>query len=363
MKILDVNTKEPYQVYIGEGVREKIPKLLSELTGFSPTRILLITDEKVDRLYGDQVFQALEENWPVKKAVVPSGEQSKSLECFHQLQTEAIQFQMDRSSCVVALGGGVVGDLAGFVAATFMRGIPYVQIPTTLLAHDSAVGGKVAINHPLGKNLIGSFHQPKAVIYDTELLSTLPEAEMRSGFAEVIKHAFISDEQFLHDLMKVDNIAGLTSSQLSEMIYKGIEVKSSIVSNDEKEKGIRAFLNFGHTLGHAVEAEYGYGGISHGDGVAMGMLFALFLSEKKTGLDCDYPSYLKWFKTLHYPVAIKNNVKTASLINRMMNDKKTVGGMIQFVLLSQIGRPQTFSIKKEEAADLLDQWRLEGNTK
>ncbi|ALC81416.1 MULTISPECIES: 3-dehydroquinate synthase [Bacillus] len=363
MKILDVKTKEPYQVYIGEGIRKKTSKLMSEITGFSPTRILLITDEKVDRLYSEQIYQVLAEKWPVKKAVVPSGEQSKSLECYHQLQTDAIQFHMDRSSCVVALGGGVVGDLAGFVAATFMRGIPYVQIPTTLLAHDSAVGGKVAINHPLGKNLIGSFHQPKAVIYDTELLSTLPEAEMRSGFAEVIKHAFISDEQFLLQLMETYSIAGLTSSQLSEMIYKGIEVKSSVVANDEKEKGIRAFLNFGHTLGHAVEAEYGYGEISHGDGVAMGMLFALYLSEKKAGLDCDYSSYLKWLKKLGYPTSINKEIKTDSLINRMMNDKKTVGGIIQFVLLTEIGHPQLFSIEKEEAAELLDQWRLEGTSR
>jgi 3-dehydroquinate synthase len=360
MKTLDVQTKEPYQVFIGEGIRKQAPKLLSEIDGFSPTRILLITDEKVDKLYGDQVYELLGQICPVKKVVVPSGEQSKSLDCFYQLQTEAIQFQMDRSSCVAALGGGVVGDLAGFVAATFMRGIDYLQIPTTLLAHDSAVGGKVAINHPLGKNLIGSFHQPKAVLYDTEVLSTLPEDEMRSGFAEVIKHAFISDELFLHELMKVDSIPELTGSQLSEMIFKGMQVKSSIVASDEKEAGIRAFLNFGHTLGHAVEAEYGYGRISHGDAVTVGMLFALFLSQKKAGLSFDYSGCVRWFETLHYPVSVNKEVKTASLIDRMMNDKKTVGGIIQFVLLSQIGKPQHYSIEKEEATDLLNQWRSEG---
>ncbi|MFT0800467.1 3-dehydroquinate synthase [Bacillus swezeyi] len=361
MRSLQIETASlSYPVLIGGGIRKNAAELLSSLN-LPMTKLLLITDEEVDKHYGEELFNLFQERWPVKKVAVPSGEQAKSIDMYMKLQTEAIQFQLDRSSCILALGGGVVGDLAGFVASTFMRGIDYVQFPTTLLSHDSAVGGKVGINHPLGKNLIGAFHQPKAVIYDTECLTTLPEKEMRSGMAEVIKHAFIHDETFVHDLLKIDSIEGVTNEQLNEMVYKGISIKAAIVSKDEREEGIRAYLNFGHTLGHAVEAEYGYGDITHGDAVALGMQFALFVSEKVLNCPLDRRRISDWLQKLGYPGSVKQEISTEALISRMMNDKKTRGGVIQFVLLDRIGSVRLHSFKAEEIERWLNMWRLEGD--
>ncbi|MFN2745592.1 MULTISPECIES: 3-dehydroquinate synthase [Bacillus] len=361
MKSLQIETASlSYPVFIGGGIRKNAAELLSSLN-LPMTKLLLITDEEVDKRYGTELFNLLQSRWQVKKVAVPSGEQAKSIDMFMMLQTEAIQFQLDRSSCILALGGGVVGDLAGFVASTFMRGIDYVQFPTTLLSHDSAVGGKVAINHPLGKNLIGAFHQPKAVIYDTECLATLPEKEMRSGMAEVIKHAFIHDESFLQDLLKIDSIEEVTNEQLNEMVYKGISIKAAIVSKDEREAGIRAFLNFGHTLGHAVEAEYGYGEITHGDAVALGMQFALFVSEKVLNAPIDVKGMSNWLQKLGYPGSVKKEISTEALVNRMMNDKKTRGGIIQFVLLDEIGSVHLSSFEAREIERWLNLWRLEGD--
>ncbi|MCY8909368.1 3-dehydroquinate synthase [Bacillus atrophaeus] len=359
MRTLHVETaSSSYPVFIGEGIRKQASELLSSLNR-PLTSILLITDEEVDRLYGEEMFRILEEKWPVKKVAVPSGEQAKSLEVYTRLQTEAISFHMDRSSCIIAFGGGVVGDLAGFVAATFMRGIDFIQMPTTLLAHDSAVGGKVAVNHPMGKNLIGAFYQPKAVLYDTELLHTLPQKELRSGMAEVIKHAFIYDQAFLEKLLSIQALDDINSEQLNEMIYKGISIKSSVVNQDEKEEGIRAFLNFGHTLGHAVEAEYGYGQITHGDAVALGMQFALYVSEQAEGCQMDRELLKEWFKKLGYPHRIKQEVSTSVLVNRMMNDKKTRGGIIQFIVLKQIGQVADHAFSKDELENWLNKWRME----
>ncbi|MCY8933441.1 3-dehydroquinate synthase [Bacillus atrophaeus] len=359
MRTLHVETaSSSYPVFIGEGIRKQASELLSSLNR-PLTSILLITDEEVDRLYGEEMFRILEEKWSVKKVTVPSGEQAKSLEVYTGLQTEAISFHMDRSSCIIAFGGGVVGDLAGFVAATFMRGIDFIQMPTTLLAHDSAVGGKVAVNHPMGKNLIGAFYQPKAVLYDTELLHTLPQKELRSGMAEVIKHAFIYDQAFLEELLSIQALDDINSEQLNEMIYKGISIKSSVVNQDEKEEGIRAFLNFGHTLGHAVEAEYGYGQITHGDAVALGMQFALYVSEQAEGCQMDRELLTEWFKKLGYPHRIKQEVSTSVLVNRMMNDKKTRGGIIQFIVLKQIGQVANHAFSKDELENWLNKWRME----
>ena len=195
---------------------------------------------------------------------------------------KALDFKLDRHSLILALGGGAVGDLSGFVAATFMRGIPFIQIPTTILAHDSAVGGKVAINHPAGKNMIGAFYQPEAVVYDIDFLKSLPEHEIRSGFAEVIKHGLIQDPSFYHwlkeNILSIDMM--ISDENLIHFLSRGVEIKSAIVEEDEKETGIRAYLNFGHTLGHAIEAELGYGKLTHGEAVVIGMLYALQLSEK-----------------------------------------------------------------------------------
>lgn len=232
---------------------------------------------------------------------------------------------------------GAVGDLTGFVAASFMRGIPFIQVPTTILAHDSAVGGKVAINHPLGKNMIGAFYQPEAVIYDLELLKSLPIQEVRSGFAEVIKHALISDPAFYQWLTaNVHDLNSLTLEQLNYALVKGITIKNNFVSQDERETGIRAYLNLGHTLGHAIESEMGYGNFTHGEAVMIGMVFALKISSRLLGLPFQLTEFIDWVNKLGYRTNIPEQLQFESLIGKMKQDKKSVGETIRFVLLNPI---------------------------
>ncbi|PRS83664.1 MULTISPECIES: 3-dehydroquinate synthase [unclassified Bacillus (in: firmicutes)] len=359
MKTLEVKTSSAtYPVYIGDGIKRNIVDLMTS-TGHSYTKLLIVTDTAVDAIYGDEMIRLLEQKWSVHKVVVPSGEQSKSFVEFEHIHTKAIQFQLDRSSCIIALGGGVIGDLAGFVAASYMRGVDFIQVPTTLLAHDSAVGGKTGINHPLGKNLIGAFHQPKAVIYDTSMLETLSQIELRSGFAEVIKHALISSEDFLSELMSIRSLAECSKSELAHMLYQGIQVKASIVQKDEREQGVRAFLNLGHTLGHAIEAEYGYGVITHGDAIAIGMQFALYVSEKKLGLSLNRMELKNWMKELGFPVQVTQNISTKTFVDRMIGDKKARGGTVQFVLLKQVGDAVLQSFTKDELHHWLEEWKRE----
>ncbi|WP_353855418.1 3-dehydroquinate synthase [Bacillus sp. Bos-x628] len=359
MKTLEVSTSSSnYPVYIGDGIRRNIVDLITS-TRCSYTKLLIVTDSAVDAIYGSEMVRFLEQKWSVQKVVVPNGEQSKSFSQFEHIHTKAIQFQLDRSSCIMALGGGVIGDLAGFVAATYMRGIDFIQVPTTLLAHDSAVGGKTGINHPLGKNLIGAFHQPRAVIYDTSMLDTLSDTELRSGFAEVIKHALISSNDFLSELMSIRSLTELSKEQLAHMLYQGIQVKASIVQEDEKEQGVRAFLNLGHTLGHAIEAEYGYGAITHGDAIAIGLQFALYVSEKHLGLSLNRSDLKEWMKGLGFPVQIRQDISTNIFVDRMVGDKKAIGGRVQFVLLKQVGDVTLQSFTKEELHDWLEKWKRE----
>lgn len=248
-----------------------------------------------------------------------------------------IEQGLDRNSLVIALGGGVVGDLAGFVAATFMRGIDYIQVPTTILAHDSSVGGKVAINHELGKNLIGNFYNPVAVIYDIETLESLGESEIRSGYAEIIKEALISDLDMFNTLTSIQ-LSYVSPDQLQEHLAFGINVKRKIVEADERESGMRKFLNLGHTLAHALEAELGYGELTHGEAVAIGLLYSLYVSEKEIHAKLPFNKLFHWLKENQYPLKI-NNWNVESLIEKMKSDKKSVQHRIQMVLLDSVGNP------------------------
>src|SRR5690625_191966 len=270
MKTLTVKSStNEYNVYIGQQIRHQLTDYLSD----HYTAILIITDESVAKLYLDDILNNFSNNH-VYQTTIKAGEASKNIHTYHQLQTDALSYGLDRQSLIIALGGGVVGDLAGFVAATFMRGIDYVQIPTTILAHDSSVAGKVAINHDLGKNLIGSFYPPTAVIYDVETLASLPVREIRSGVAEIVKEGLIADPELFEHLIAID-LEHLDMEKLSEYLLKGIHVKANIVERDERESGERKYLNLGHTLAHAIEAEYKYGQITHGEAVAIGLLFAM----------------------------------------------------------------------------------------
>lgn len=343
-----------YQVYIGEGIRHKAASLVPK----SYDQVLIITDEHVGPLYLNDVKEAFEPECELYDYSIPAGEQSKSLSVYDACISYAIENSLDRNSLVVALGGGVVGDLAGFVASTYMRGVDYIQIPTTILAHDSSVGGKVAINHPLGKNMVGSFYQPSAVIYDTETLSTLTLQEWRSGMSEVIKHAFLKDLSFLNECLQLPSFKQVSSTTLKNLLRRGITVKSNIVAEDFRERGIRSYLNFGHTLGHAIEAELGYGEITHGEAVAIGMDFALFVSEyyyKDNALPIK--EYRSWLTNHNYVFHSLAKLSDQELLERMKRDKKTDKKHIRLVLLKSIGNPELVSFEDDKIKFFLQEYR------
>lgn len=345
-----------YTVSIGSGLRHTISEHLPK----SYRQVFIITDSNVAPLYMDDVKQSFPETTVVTTYVVPAGEESKSLSVFYDCHTKAIEYGVDRQSLIVALGGGVIGDLAGYVAASYMRGVDYVQVPTTLLAHDSSVGGKVAINHALGKNLIGHFYQPVAVIYDTASLNTLSKTEWRSGMAELIKHAWIAhDQAFLDQCYSIDHFEDVDKDLLNSLILQGIAVKARIVTEDEREQGNRRFLNFGHTLAHAIEAEMGYGEITHGEAVAIGMDFALKVSESYFDCSLNRMNFRNWIMAHGYPISVINHLDQHELLHRMTRDKKNVNSEIRMVLLSKQGNPQVVSFTKDEIRNELKEYHKE----
>ncbi|WP_099362721.1 3-dehydroquinate synthase [Fredinandcohnia onubensis] len=356
MDQLTIATKsKTYPMYIGTEIIDQLPRVIKD-TCKSVSKVLVISDESVASLYLEKVKEILKAQFDEPLSfVIPAGESAKSFEMYYQCQTFALEKGLDRSSVILALGGGVVGDLAGFVAATFMRGIPFIQIPTTLLAHDSAVGGKVAINHELGKNMIGAFHQPNAVLYDIDLMKTLPKIELRSGFAEVIKHGLIWDPEFYEWLTEnITSLNDLKGEKLQYAVLKGVAVKAKVVSEDEQEKGLRAILNFGHTLGHAIEAESGYGKITHGDGVAIGMIFALKVSEKIFNRNLSSENIKEWFSLFRFPTSIPEQLEAEKLLERMKHDKKATSGKVKMVLLKNIGETVIQDIEDEHLLRFLE---------
>ncbi|MFC0189330.1 3-dehydroquinate synthase [Fictibacillus aquaticus] len=343
MKKLSVRTAtKEYPVITGSGALKEIVPLLLNMKP-AVTSLMVISDDNVAPLYLSDVTAELSKTaLPVYDHIVPHGDQEKSFQNYFSCQTAALEFGLDRHSVIIALGGGMVGDLAGFVAGTYMRGIRFIQVPTTLLAHDSSVGGKTGINHHLGKNMIGVFHHPEAVIYDAEYLKTLPQHEIRSGFAEVIKHAIIKDRSFyryLHENVRSLDDLGY-GTRLEEAITKGIQIKAEIVQEDERENGVRALLNFGHTLGHAIEAELGYGKWTHGDAVAAGMLFALRIGASVYGTSLIEDSEInEWLQELGYP-QLPASLSPEKLLSRMKKDKKAHSGTVKMVLLPEIGKAE-----------------------
>ncbi|KHD85773.1 3-dehydroquinate synthase [Heyndrickxia ginsengihumi] len=338
-KIIIKTESKTYPVYIGDAI---LPELRTFLVNKKPlyTKLMVVTDQHVHDLHLKTLLSHLPNEMDTVVYTTPNGEEAKSFKVFEDCISFALEHHLDRRSCILAFGGGAVGDLAGFVAATFMRGIDFIQIPTTILAHDSAVGGKVAINHPLGKNLVGNFYQPELVIYDTNLLTSLSPLQLRSGFAELIKHALISDENFLKEIMReVPDGKSILSDKLPNMLMRGIEVKASVVRQDEKESGIRAYLNFGHTLGHALEANGGFHKLTHGEAVMIGMVYALILSKKKLDLRFDLNSFIAWIEALGYQWNIPSTLSFDEIYPIMQHDKKSVAQHPQFVLLEEVGKP------------------------
>jgi 3-dehydroquinate synthase len=352
MKRISVETSsKSYEVLIGKGITEKITTFISaELPTVST--VWIIADEEVFSLYGKKFANELKRFYPVTVYTAPSGEQAKSFDVYHEAITHGLSNHVDRKSLVIAFGGGAIGDLAGFVASTFMRGIPFIGVPTTILAHDSAVGGKVAINHPLGKNMVGQFYQPEGVFFDLNYFDSLPAKEILSGYAEVIKHAFLSDVSFLQELkINFTTVSELRDDFILDCLIKGIKVKADIVSKDEKEVDIRAFLNFGHTYGHAVESASGYGKRTHGESVMIGMVYALYLSKKYCGLSFNLKEFVDWVISLGYDLSIPEDLTFDHLLKKMRNDKKSKDRMPVFVLLKDIGDPVLMDVSEEGLAE------------
>ncbi|WP_173916299.1 3-dehydroquinate synthase [Halobacillus sp. Marseille-Q1614] len=344
-----------YDVLIGSSLRHQLKDMVKK----EYSKVLIVSDSVVADLYLEDVKAAFS-NAKVSDAIVPAGEGSKSLEQYGRLLDKCIQEQLDRQSLIVGLGGGMIGDLTGFVASTYLRGIDFLQMPTSILAHDSSVGGKVAINHPQGKNLIGSFYNPIQVVYDTETLQSLPAAEIRSGYGEVIKHALLSDASW-YDELKTQLLKNVTTEDLEDHLMAGIKVKAGIVEEDEKEHGVRKYLNLGHTLAHALEAELGYGAITHGEAVALGIAFAMRVSEHKLKSDLPILSYLEWLQLNDYPLHTLKSANPKQLVHRMKWDKKTVREEIHFVLLKEVGSPVVERVNDEELTEYLEKFLEEVN--
>ncbi len=341
MHIVNVSLGDrSYDIEIGESLDQAGARLQGLGLG---RKIAVVTNPTVKKLYGQRVVDSLKAaGFLVMSIEIPDGEQYKSLDWANSVYTALLINSFDRKSALVALGGGVIGDLTGFAAATFMRGVPFVQVPTTLLAMvDSSVGGKTGVNHPMGKNMIGAFYQPKKVIMDLDALKTLPREELLSGMAEVIKYGVIRDASFFDYLDKNrEKVLALEPDALGYIIRRSCELKAEVVSQDEREGGLRAILNFGHTVGHAIETAENYT-MRHGYAVAIGMVYASRLAHATGLCDASVPGRLEdLIKSFGLPTdlsALSRKPAVVELMDNMQVDKKAEGGKVKFVLPKKIG--------------------------
>jgi 3-dehydroquinate synthase len=352
MKILKVKTNPPYEILIKENIFEEIPQNLKE--NFSFGKIAIITDSVVEKLYAKRLLRAFEKVH-IKAEVFSfsAGEASKNIDTVISLARALVQKNFDRKDIIVALGGGVVGDIAGFLASIYLRGIPYVQVPTTLLSQvDSSVGGKTGVDLPEGKNLIGTFYQPARVYIDPLVLKTLPEKEIKNGLAEVIKYGCILKRKLFDFLKrKGKEIYRLEPQDVEYIIYESCSAKAYVVSKDEKESNLRRILNFGHTIGHAIETELNYS-ISHGLAVSVGMAVEAKLSEILGFAENKVSEPLeKLLKSLEMPYKIfhlSEKLNLERLISHMRKDKKVWKGKLTLVLLQKIGKAGFYEVSSFE---------------
>jgi len=330
-------SSDSYQIHIGSGLLEQTIQRLTEI-GVSG-KLVIITNPLVNKLYGQSLEQTLASNgFEVTTLEVPDGEEHKSLDTAGRLFQELSNAYAERTTPILALGGGVIGDLAGFVAATYQRGVPLVQIPTTLLAQvDSSIGGKVAVNHGQLKNNIGAFYQPRVVITDTGTLKTLDTGEFNNGLAEVIKSAVVRDAEFFAFIEEnLDNIKSLDTDALEEVVFRSAKIKAEIVEKDEKDLGLRSILNYGHTVGHAIETASDFK-TTHGEAVAIGMLVAGRISQRLGIMDKNELSRLKAVIARAGLPTSMPELNTERIIEAMRHDKKIAQGKIRFVLPRKIG--------------------------
>lgn len=348
-----------YDVHIGKNTYNLFMSDYAELLQ-NTDRIAIIADERVASVHLPLLQDSLHKfKEKIEVKLVPGGEACKAFPTFVDCQSFLLNKGFTRNSLIIAFGGGACGDLAGFVAATFMRGIRYIQCPTTILAHDSAVGGKTAINMPEGKNMVGSFHQPSAVLFDTTLFETLPEEEIRSGMAELIKHAFISDEKWTMELMKNVTFSSPNVDWLGKELLRGTQVKADIVAADEFEHSTRKFLNFGHTFGHAVEASCGFGGLSHGESIMIGMAYSLILSEMDGNITESLTNdFIKFATRNGYTFRPVHDYSFETFMDYMQKDKKASFGKLYFVVLEKVGKPYVREVYTEECERAFQQLKM-----
>ena len=337
MNLVQVQLSErSYEVICEYGILATLGERISGLNLGS--HCALITDATVAGHYLERVLEILSNSGlNVSQHIVPAGEASKSMQNVELLCREMTQAGHGRKSFVIALGGGVVGDLAGFVASVFYRGVPFVQVPTTIVAQvDSSVGGKTGVNIAEGKNLVGAFHQPKLVLVDPELLDTLPSREYKEGYAEVIKHAAIRDSAMFDDLEQLDPDK---NTPPADLIARNIAIKARVVEEDEQElSGTRALLNFGHTIGHGIEASVPYGQFLHGEAISLGTIAAVYLSQKHAGLSTsDGDRIIALLEQFSLPLTLSDDIKTETILEKLTRDKKFESGAIKFVLLDKLG--------------------------
>jgi 3-dehydroquinate synthase len=332
-----------YPIHIGAGLIGRTQLFAPHIKGAS---VAIVTNSTIDPLYGDQLRAALEPlGKKVTTVVLPDGEAHKNWETLNQIFDALLTERADRKTTLIALGGGVVGDMTGFAAASYMRGVPFIQVPTTLLSQvDSSVGGKTGINHPLGKNMIGAFYQPQAVIADIGALHTLPERELAAGIAEVIKTAAIADAEFFEWIeTNIDALNRRDDEALAHAVKRSCEIKASVVASDEREGGRRAILNFGHTFGHAIEAGLGYGEWLHGEAVGCGMVMAADLSVRLGKLDeAARRRLVRVIEAAKLPVTAPQ-LGDDRFVDLMKIDKKAEAGEIKFILLTRFGATEITS--------------------
>jgi len=351
-----------YPIHVGAGILRTVgPRLRETGTG---SRTAVVTNPTVGWLYAEPVRRSLEEAGFTPVVIeVPDGEEHKNLGSLAHIYDELIASRLDRGSALVALGGGVIGDVGGFAAATFLRGIPLVQVPTTLVAQvDASVGGKTAINHEAGKNLIGAFYQPRWVLADVEVLRSLPRRELVSGLAEVIKYAVILDAEFFDFLEEVlPHAIERDPDVLSRIVAVCCRLKAAVVSEDETESGYRAVLNFGHTVGHAIEVLTDYTRYLHGEALAVGMVFAARLSESRGYCDrATVDRIRRLVERAGLPLEVPREIDAEALAGAIGTDKKTREGAVKFVCVEEIGRTRFEYLVGRAIAEYLTMWRAGG---
>ncbi|MBD2857976.1 3-dehydroquinate synthase [Spongiibacter sp. KMU-158] len=348
MKRLDVALGErSYPIFIGRNLLAQAELWVSEIAG---KQAAVVTNETIAPLYLAQIRQQLEQK-EVCETILPDGEQYKTLETLNQIFTDLLEANHNRKTTLIALGGGVVGDMCGFAAASYQRGVDFIQIPTTLLSMvDSSVGGKTGVNHPLGKNMIGAFHQPQCVLADLSLLDTLPEREYAAGVAEVIKYGLICDAPFFDWLeANAEKLMARDGEVLAEAVYRSCQNKAEVVAEDELESGRRAILNLGHTFGHAIETAEGYGSWLHGEAVATGMVLALQLSCRLGWIDASLVERAtSLLSSCNLPVEPPKNMNVEQFLLLMGRDKKVIDGRLRLVLLRGLGEAVVTSDAPEQ---------------